>query len=345
MKNPNGFGSVIKLSGNRRKPFAPRVTVGWTSEGKQRYEYLGYYASRPEAMIALAEYNKSPYDIDARKVTFDEVYNLLIKEKFPNGAVTDKEKSRRNGYILGYNHSEFLHQSKFIDIRKSHMQKVIDDCSKGFSTKNKINTLFNQMYNLALENDWIEKDYSRFVTVPKDTKASDRRPFSQEEIDKLWGNLDEYDFVDTVLIMIYTGLRPGELVILENENINIAERYMVGGIKTEAGEDRIIPIHKKIKPLIEKRMSEHKYLILNNRRGKMSYTTYRAGRWTPLMKELKMEHKPHDCRHTFATLMDNSDANKLSIKKIMGHASSDITDRVYTHKNIEELIKAVDLLE
>ncbi|WP_146553674.1 tyrosine-type recombinase/integrase [Rummeliibacillus sp. SL167] len=57
-----------------------------------------------------------------------------------------------------------------------------------------------------------------------------------------------------------------------------------------------------------------------------------------------MTHRPHDCRHTFATLMDNADANKLSIKRIMGHASKDITDKVYTHKDIEQLLKAIDLI-
>ena len=62
------------------------------------------------------------------------------------------------------------------------------------------------------------------------------------------------------------------------------------------------------------------------------------------MEQLGLEHKPHDCRHTFATLMDNAGANKVSTKRIIGHASKDITDKVYTHKDIEEFKKAVDLI-
>src|SRR5690606_32308369 len=120
---------------------------------------------------------------------------------------------------------------------------------------------------------------------------------------------------------------------------------LVGGIKTDAGKDRIIPINKKILPLIEKRMdSNNKYLIVSTRGTKMSYNTLRMKRWLPLMNELKMDHTLHECRHTFATLMDNAGANKLSIKRIMGHATQDITDNVYTHKNIEELLKAIDLI-
>lgn len=50
-----------------------------------------------------------------------------------------------------------------------------------------------------------------------------------------------------------------------------------------------------------------------------------------------MKHKPHDCRHTFATLLSN--ANATAIKKMIGHESYATTEKIYTHKNIEELRK------
>lgn len=345
MKNPNGFGSVFKLGGNRRKPWAVRITVGWTDKGKQKYKYLDYFATRSDAMVALAEYNKNPYDVDARRVTFAELYEIFLREEFPDDNLSKRETTRKNGYKLGFNHSQDLHELSFFEIRKSHMQDAIDNCTKGYSTQSKMKTLYNQLYRLALENDWVEKDYSRFVRVPRNNEGSKRKPFSREEINLLWENVDIYDYVDTVLIMIYTGMRPGELVIMENEKINIEERFMIGGIKTEAGENRIIPIHKRIKPLIERRMSENKFLLPNSKGGEMSYDSYLRIRWSRVMKKLGLDHKPHDCRHTFATMMDNAGANKISIKKIMGHTSGDVTDKVYTHKNVEELLRAVDLLE
>lgn len=54
MKNPNGYGSVFKLGGNRRRPYCARVTVGWTDDGKQQYKNIGYFEERADAMIALA---------------------------------------------------------------------------------------------------------------------------------------------------------------------------------------------------------------------------------------------------------------------------------------------------
>ena len=60
MKNPNGYGTVAKLSGNRRRPYMVRKTNGFDKNGKQTYIIIGYYATREEGMIALAEYNKNP---------------------------------------------------------------------------------------------------------------------------------------------------------------------------------------------------------------------------------------------------------------------------------------------
>lgn len=77
----------------------------------------------------------------------------------------------------------------------------------------------------------------------------------------------------------------------------------------------------------------------------MKYDNYYRERWQPIMNKLGMNHKPHDCRHTFATLLNNADANQTSIKKLIGHSSFLTTEKIYTHKDIEELRKAINLLK
>ena len=74
----------------------------------------------------------------------------------------------------------------------------------------------------------------------------------------------------------------------------------------------------------------------------MLYRNWKDEKFGKIMEQLQMEHLPHDTRHTFATLGDNYNMNKLCIKRIMGHASKDITDKVYTHKDIEELKKEIE---
>ena len=83
MKNPNGYGSVVKLSGNRRNPFCARKTVGWNEKGHPIYKPIGYFKTRQEAMIVLAEYNRNPYDIDLSKITMKELFERWSARDFP----------------------------------------------------------------------------------------------------------------------------------------------------------------------------------------------------------------------------------------------------------------------
>lgn len=341
MKNPNGYGSVFKLSGNRRKPWAVRVTTGWTDEGKQKFTYLGYYKTRKEAVIELAKYNDQPYNVDKNRLTFKEIYEMFISDN--KDRMSD---SVRRVLEMAYNLSSELHDKRFAKIRKKHMQDLIDESDKAYSTKKSIRSLFYRLYKYAIENDLADRNYAQFVTVKKEENISVRKPFTLEEIELLWGNLGKHEAVDGTLVMIYTGMRPGELIDIDINNVHLDDRYLIGGIKTDAGKDRIIPLHKKIVPIIEKK-------ALNSKSDKLSffdcgralgYASFR-NRFSYLMNKLKMVHRPHDCRHTFATLMDNAGANKVSIQRIMGHASQGVTDAIYTHKDVDELKKAVDLLD
>jgi integrase len=340
MRNPNGYGSITKLSGKRRNPWMVRITTGYKDDGVQIRKVLGYYKDHPAAIKALAEYNANPYDINVSKVTFADVY-----EKWSDKKYEKISHSNVNGYKLAYKLSSDLHDMRFVDIKSEHLQEVIDTCGKGYDTLRKIRVLYNQLFKYAMEKDIVSKDYSKYIELPDDDDESSRKPFTKEEIQKLWDNVDNMDYIDTVLIMIYTGLRPGELVLIETAKVNVEARTMIGGLKTKAGKNRVIPINKKILPFIEQRVAAgYDYLVPNENGGPMSYYTYYDGKFKPIMEQLQMDHKPHDCRHTFATLMDNAGANKLSIKRIMGHASQDITDKVYTHKDIEQLLMAVDLI-
>ena len=207
MRMPNGYGSIIKLKGNRRKPYQVRLTKGFTDEGKQIYVYLGYYESQQKAMIALSDYNSSPYDITRDKITFEEVYEKWSKEHFAK--VSDSAIENYSNAFRKYCKS--LYKMRFKDIRLTHLQGVIDDCNMAYPTRKVILALLNQLSKFALKNDIVDKTYSQFIEVGVNEGKSNRKPFTQEEIDKLFENVDKMEFVDTILIMIYSGLRVGEL--------------------------------------------------------------------------------------------------------------------------------------
>lgn len=345
MKLPNGYGSVYKLSGNRRNPYAARITIGWEEcDGKriQKKKVLGYYPTKEAALNALAEFNRNPYNPESNCITFEKVYEKWAAQKLPKIS-----QSCINGYRAAYKLCGSLYKMPFREIKTEHLQKVVDDSGKAHPTLRKLRVLFSQLYKYAMANDIVFKNYSEYVDIGEGGNDSKRVPFTAEEIDRLWLCVNEMPYVDTILIMIYTGWRVGELLQLKIEDIDTKEWVMKGGIKTEAGKNRLVPVHERIRPLV-KRLADKKgtYLIKTPEGGEpLKYHCYLDRIFADICIELDMDHRPYDCRHTFATLMDNAGANKLCIKRIMGHASADITDKVYTHKDLSELRKAIDLLK
>lgn len=86
-----------------------------------------------------------------------------------------------------------------------------------------------------------------------------------------------------------------------------------------------------------------KYLITDDYGNQLTYHQYRT-RFDAVMTASRCKHTPHECRHTCATMLDNAGANDTAIKRILGHASQGVTKRVYTHKSLHELKKAIDLI-
>lgn len=336
MKNPNGYGSVVKLSGNRRKPYCARKTSGWNDKGYPIYSVIGYFADRQEAMIALAEYNRNPFDIDLSKITMKELF-----EKWSARDFQKMSKSSASSHKSAFKHATPLHNVPYKNIKAYQMQEIIDDCGCGYSTQGAIKNLFGQLDKYALELDVITKSYSTLLTsapIPPSTKL----PFTEAEVQSVW-NICEQKWVDTVLILLYTGFRIGELLTLESANVDLEQMTIKGGIKTKAGKDRIVPIHPKVQKFIYKfKAQDNKYLI--SYKGKKLSKSQYYNFWNAIMEQLHQHHTPHECRHTFRSRLDSAGANKRCIDLLMGHTSKDVGERVYTHKTLDELRDTIILL-
>jgi len=335
MKNPNGYGTVVKLSGNRRNPYTARKTTGWNDKGHPVYLVIGYYPTREAGMIALAQYNNNPWDIERGKTTFQELYNLWLEKKAP-------KLGKENIISLksAFTHCKDIYNVKYKDIRTHHMQNAIDGCD-GYSVQSKIKNLFYHLDRFAMELDLTNKRYSELTTVLPVPETS-KEAFTEDEIKSLWEIQDE-PYVDTVLIFLYTGFRVSELLGIEKKNVNLTDGTIQGGIKTKAGKDRIVPIHSKIEPFITKRVNGEGEYLISNKSKKVSKSTYYDW-WWGVMSKINASHTVHETRHTFRSRLDSAGANKRCIDLIMGHKSNDVGERVYTHKTIEELKETIELI-
>lgn len=342
MKLPNGYGSITKLSGNRRRPYMVRITTGFTDEGKQIMNVIGYYATKKEALAALADHNENPYSAIPKDITFEKVFEKYCKEKYYN-----KDKDLPAHIKAAYAWCAPVHDMKFADVKFSAIQNIVDACDRSRATKKNIKILYNKLSNYCVANGVITQNYAAFIELPPEEISTMHTNFTDEELKILWQHSGEFN-VQIVLILCYTGMRPSELLDIKIENVHLEERYMVGGMKTAAGKNRAIPISKKILPFIAdlyEKNKEAEFLVeINGAYKRAKYDTLRRTWFAKAMETTHLNHSPHDGRHTCATLLNNAGVNPTVIKRILGHSSRDVTEKVYTHKSIQQLVDAIDLI-
>lgn len=349
MKNPNGYGSVTKLSGNRRRPFWVRKTIGWNEKGYPIYETIGYTVTREEGNILLAEYNNNPWDVDGAKITLNELFELWKEKKLPKLG-----KANQNSLRSAYRHCKKYSELRYKEIKAYHMQDCIDNCGRGYSTQGTIKNLWGHLDKFALELDITSRCYSDLLTS-EPVPETNRNRFSDEEIESIWALYNEYkagkDFgdlpvswIDSVLIFLYSGFRISELLGMRVSDIDLKAQTFKGGIKTDAGKKRIVPIHSLIFDMVKNRVEkDNEYLFMFNDK-KVSPNQYRDCYWKKLMEYLGIEKTPHECRHTFESRLDSAGANRKCIDLMMGHKSKDVGNRVYNHKTIQDLKIAIELV-
>lgn len=344
MKMANGMGSVYKLSGKRRNPWIARKTKGWdldeaTGKAKQLYITIGYFPTRQEALTALVNYNNNPYDIETNTITFEEVYERWSVAHFQTIV-----PSAQRTWVSAFNHSKPLHKMRMRDIRANHLEGAIKEAKVGDSTKQRMKSLYNLMYKYALKYEIVDKDYAALCDNVKRSKPTIVRvPYTDLEIATLWENVT-FPFVDMVLIGIYSGWRPQELSILQIADIDLEAWTYYGGLKTDAGRNRCVPIHPLVRDLVkvnyEKAVAMGSAYLFNDESGQqgthLTYDKYR-GRFNKINKKLGMSHRPHDTRHTFITRAKDVNVNEYILKLMVGHSIEDITEKVYTHRTMQQL--------
>lgn len=349
MRLPNGYGSVIKMSGKRRNPWMVRKTAGWHYDAEkdkqiQDYIIIGYAKTKAEGLRMLAEYNETPFDTRAAKMTFSDVYEEWSKRKYPT--ISD---SNVKGYTASYKACGLLYNRIFKDLKLADLQNVIDTCEKNYPTLKKIKILFNQMYEFALKNELCNKDYSSFVDISqykdKNPNKYDRNKFERTEIDRIWEQKDDI-YYQIVLMLLYNGTRISEFLDLKKEHVHLDQQYFdVIKSKTENGL-RKVPIADKVLPFYRSwydSCPECKYLLHTEDGKHFKYRNYYDSYFMPLMEQLGMSHTPHCCRHTCISMLAEAGVDATTIKKIVGHSGAmTVTERVYTHLDIQVLIDAIN---
>lgn len=352
MRLPNGFGQISEIKGrNLRNPYRVMVTVSKSSTGKPICKPLkpqAYFKTYNEAYAALVEYNKNPYDL-SDDLRMSELYTRWTDEYFLKIA-----NSSQRTITSAWAYCKSIYDMRVKDIRGRHIKGCLDSVESP-NTKSRIKSLFNLMLDYAVEYELVDKNYARTfnlsddVTKEIETARKPHKSFTDDELKLLWNNIN-VPFVRDILIQTYMGWRPQELVSIKIENINLTDWTITGGMKTDSGTDRVVPIHPDIKELVMYKIKEAKkytseFLCYDLDGSSLTYDKYNK-RFSKLMEALNIEdHRPHDPRKTFVTLAKKYELDEYAIKRIVGHAIDDITEKLYTDRNINWLSDEIKKIE
>lgn len=342
---PNGFGQISEIKNrNLRNPFRAMVTVGKTPDGKPICKPLkpeSYFATYNDAYAALVEYNKNPYDLEP-SITMQELYDKWLPE-YEKTVKSTKSATSAWAYCSG------VYKMRVMDIRARHVKGCMEEgvaVIRGkeqhptATMKNQIKSLFNLMLDYALEYELVDRNYSRTFNLTEETVKEiqsvkkEHIAFADEEMDLLWANITNKRGIDILLIQCYSGWRPQELGLLELKDVDLENWTFQGGMKTDASENRIVPIHSRIQDLVLQKYQEAEalgspYLLnwadTNNRNRKnlkLTYARYQKA-FERIRDELKLNpnHRPHDGRTHFVTMAKRYGVDEYAIKYMVDRKS------------------------
>ena len=142
----------------------------------------------------------------------------------------------------------------------------------------------------------------------------------------------------------FSQFRISELLNLKKEDVNLEEKWFrIVQAKTEAGV-RTVPIADKVLPFFQEWYDKNdcEYLLSTPEGEQFKYRNYYDSYWLPFMDQMNMKHTPHETRHTCVSLLASAGVDERVIKKIVGHKGQGVTQTVYTHFEIEELLDAIN---
>lgn len=348
MKLPNGYGSITKLTGKRRKPWMVRITGEKVyDEKKQDFVQprivLGYFSTRAEANKALVEFNDNPFQLQDNNITFLQIY-----EKYKKMNYDSLSKSSRQSREAALKYCEPIFSIPVKNINYNMLEQIINNCPYGSSTKKNIKTCMMTVFDYAMKNNLVARNPAESLNIEYSEPVIERTIFSDAEIKILWKNASEWDY-QIILMLLYSGMRVNELLKNYRENVNLEERWIY--IPKELAKNnesvRYVPIHDKtydfFKAFYENSEKYQKTQLIINPRGTLvAYNNFVTRNLVRINKNLNCTHRFHDTRHTFATLGNRFGIEELFLQKIMGHKPASILRNTYTHITNEELLKKLN---
>ena len=333
-RRANGQGTVYK----RGNTWTARVTVGWAvspdgGKPRQLYRSKGGFATKSDAMAAMQSLLEG---ISAKRApTLEHYWNIYARDDLPQ-----LSKSKATAYRIAWGKLKPIAARKVDTLTVDDLRQTVSKAAATYYPARDCKQLLLHLFRLAGADGFAQKDLPEYIKLPE-REEKERQPFTAEEQADLWriweaGNLD----AALPLIMIYTGMMPGELMDLRPEMIDLEARKITGaGKKTKVRKESPVFIPLQLVPVLETAM-EHLtpsgYVLYHSEM--IFYAHYYAALEAAGTRRLE----PYCCRHTTATaLAVDRQIAPQTVQRVMRWSSTRMLDR-YAHPDEDHILTAID---
>lgn len=235
----NGQGTVFK----RGNTYRAQLTL--YENGRRFTKTKSGFKTKREAAEWCAE--NSRFTAEHTSPTFKQVYKERSETHYQRIS-----KKKAESYKHAYDCSTSLYSKKFSSIGLRHFQAIVNAQKDSYYARKVFKSVYSMMSDYAIKCGYTTNNLAKLIELPNMKKPT-KRSYTPEEVAALrayyeqTGNL----FAGAALIMIFTGMRWGEISTISPDSIHIDEGYLMGGIKTDAGKQGEILLIPQIRPIVQ----------------------------------------------------------------------------------------------
>ena len=259
---------------------------------------------------------------------------------YSSGELTGLSASKKTAYRIAWGKLERLHSARVDAISVSDLRLTVSQACPTFYPARDCKTLLTRLFELAAIDGYANRDLPSYIILPK-LEETEQTPFSDTEQAALWRLYESGDLRAAIpLLMIYTGMMPGEAMKLKTDQIQLASRQIVGaGMKTKVRKKTPIVLAETIIPLVEDLMA---HAQPNGYLWRQNETTWYADYYAALQVSGCRRLPPYSCRHTTATALAISEGvAPQTVRKVMRWSTTRMLDR-YAHPDKDDALEAVN---
>ena len=334
-KRGNGQGSARK----RGKTWTAIWTLGTVVEDgrlRQIRQTKGGFRTKTEALAYAAN--------PPSAVTSDRVPTLQdYWETWSTTSLPKMSKSKQTAYKIAKRKVERLMLLPVDKLNIKLLQDAVDAKASTYYPAKDIKTLLTHLYKRAVAEGWVTTNLADFIELPT-LEEEELQPFKEEELRSFWDAYGAGDsFVGYILLMIYTGMMPGELMRLKKDMIDWEAREIRGcGLKTKKRKETPIVFPEIIAPVLLDLCQQSRSRI-----GNVLCMT--KDRFYPAFHDAlarcgARDLKPYSCRHTTATALALGNIAPSVIQEVMRHTKFSTTQR-YIHPDMTAAHAAINTME